>query len=421
MEFRRPLFAVSVVAASAGIVGCGVGSPATRTGASTPAGAITPTTSSGISVARAVATATTVAPSTGSTSNLTPSEQQAVDSAKQYLQTSPFSKQGLINQLDSSAGDGFSTHDATVAVNSLSVNWNAEAAADAKQYLQTSSFSCQALVQQLSSSAGSQFTAAQARYGAVRSGICGSGSTPASTSNGSASSTSGLSASETQAVDSAKQYLQVSAFSRQGLIDQLDSAAGAQFSVNDATVAVDSLRVNWNTQAARAAKQYLQTSPFSCQALIQQLSSSAGSQFTFAQAQYGAARAGICSTDAAPATTPATPQPKQGTGGPLAALRSYWADINDKEFGAAFAYLASQAGQSESQFIAGERQAGVLSAAFNGRVESETRANATVDVQSLITHDREFGCRSWTGSYQMIETSGQWQIEKAVISPTACR
>ena len=35
-----------------------------------------------------------------------------------------FSKQGLIDQLSSSAGDGYSVSDAAVAVDSLSVDWN---------------------------------------------------------------------------------------------------------------------------------------------------------------------------------------------------------------------------------------------------------------------------------------------------------
>ena len=92
----------------------------------------------------------------------------------------------------------------------------------------------------------------------------------------------------------AKQYLSTSAFSQQGLIDQLDSSAGSGYSVNDATVAVDSLTVNWNAEAVQAAKDYLQTSPFSCTDLIQQLDSSAGDQYTVAQATYGATQAGAC-------------------------------------------------------------------------------------------------------------------------------
>ena len=38
------------------------------------------------------------------------------------------------------------------------------------------------------------------------------------------------------------------------LIDQLSSEYGEQFSVEDATVAVDSLNVDWNAQAAESAR-----------------------------------------------------------------------------------------------------------------------------------------------------------------------
>ena len=93
---------------------------------------------------------------------------------------------------------------------------------------------------------------------------------------------------------SAQQYLSFTAFSRQGLIDQLSSSAGDQYSVQDATIAVDSLNVDWNAQAVKAAKDYLKLTAFSCQGLIDQLDSPYGSQFTVAQATYGAQQAGAC-------------------------------------------------------------------------------------------------------------------------------
>jgi hypothetical protein len=96
-------------------------------------------------------------------------------------------------------------------------------------------------------------------------------------------------------VASAEQYLSLDeGFSQQGLIDQLDSPDGSGYSVNDATVAVDSLNENWNAQAVLAAKNYLNTEPFSCNDLIQQLDSPDGSEFTVAQATYGATQAGDC-------------------------------------------------------------------------------------------------------------------------------
>lgn len=103
-----------------------------------------------------------------------------------------------------------------------------------------------------------------------------------------------LTAPQNNAVRSAKQYLSLQGFSRNGLIQQLSSDAGNGYEVADATAAVDSLNVDWNQQAARSAKQYLDLQGFSCKGLVQQLSSSTGSGYTVDQARYGAKQAGAC-------------------------------------------------------------------------------------------------------------------------------
>ena len=100
----------------------------------------------------------------------------------------------------------------------------------------------------------------------------------------------GLFGPQANAVRSAKQYLDLTGFSRRGLIEQLSS--GSRYNVGDATAAVDSLTVDWNEQAVRSAKQYLNLTGFSCSGLIQQLS--AGSKYTETQARYGAEHAGAC-------------------------------------------------------------------------------------------------------------------------------
>ena len=63
-----------------------------------------------------------------------------------------------------------------------------------------------------------------------------------------------LTAAQKNAVRSAEQYLSISGFSRDGLIDQLSSSAGNGYSVADATAAVDSLSVDWNENAAKSAR-----------------------------------------------------------------------------------------------------------------------------------------------------------------------
>lgn len=103
-----------------------------------------------------------------------------------------------------------------------------------------------------------------------------------------------LTGPQQNAVRSAEQYISMTGFSRDGLIDQLSSDAGEGYDRADATIAVDSLTVDWNEQAARSAKQYLEMSGFSCKGLIDQLSSSAGEKYTKSQATYGAKQAGAC-------------------------------------------------------------------------------------------------------------------------------
>lgn len=100
--------------------------------------------------------------------------------------------------------------------------------------------------------------------------------------------------SQQAAIRSAQSYLDFKGFSRQGLIDQLTSEYGDQFSVDDATFAVDSLDVDWNEQAAKTAQSYMEFKGFSCQGLIDQMTSEYGDKFTGDEARHGAESVGIC-------------------------------------------------------------------------------------------------------------------------------
>lgn len=103
----------------------------------------------------------------------------------------------------------------------------------------------------------------------------------------------GATASQAQALRAAEQYLDVQGMSRLGLIQQLSSDYGSQFSVEDATWAADNVGADWNEQAARAAESYLEVQGMSREGLIDQLSSEYGSQFTREEAEYGATQAGL--------------------------------------------------------------------------------------------------------------------------------
>lgn len=104
----------------------------------------------------------------------------------------------------------------------------------------------------------------------------------------------GLTEIQKNAVRAADEYIKIIGFSRSGLIEQLSGRLGDGYDNFDATVAVDSMNIDWNEQAVRSAKQYLSIQAFSCKGLIEQLSSVYGDKYTLSQAAYGAKQAGAC-------------------------------------------------------------------------------------------------------------------------------
>lgn len=93
--------------------------------------------------------------------------------------------------------------------------------------------------------------------------------------------------SQKNAIKKAESYLDYTAFSRSGLIKQLEFEG---FSKDDATYGVDSITANWDEQAAKKAQSYLDYSSFSRQGLIDQLKYEG---FTQAQAEYGVSQVGL--------------------------------------------------------------------------------------------------------------------------------
>lgn len=89
-------------------------------------------------------------------------------------------------------------------------------------------------------------------------------------------------AGERNALQSAKDYLNVIAFSRKGLIEQLEYEG---YSYSEAVYAVDHCGADWYDQARKCAKQYLDIMSFSKTELIEQLEYDG---FTNSEAVYGA-------------------------------------------------------------------------------------------------------------------------------------
>ncbi len=83
------------------------------------------------------------------------------------------------------------------------------------------------------------------------------------------------------ALAKAESYLNSSAFSYTGLVDQLEYSG---FSPYESTYAADNCGADWNAQALKKAKSYLSSSAFSYTGLLEQLEYSG---FTSSQAKYG--------------------------------------------------------------------------------------------------------------------------------------
>ena len=79
----------------------------------------------------------------------------------------------------------------------------------------------------------------------------------------------------------AKDYLNYTAFSYSGLVEQLKYEG---FTTEEATYAVDNCGADWNEQAAKMAQNYLDYTSFSRSGLIEQLEFEG---FTTEQAEYG--------------------------------------------------------------------------------------------------------------------------------------
>jgi hypothetical protein len=121
----------------------------------------------------APATSQPAAPAPAAPAGPTASQQQALDSAQGYLSDGQgFSRAGLIKQLTSKYGEGFSLADATWAVDHSGANWDAQAVESAKGYMSDGQgFSRAGLIDQLTSPYGEQFTYAQAVYAVNQVGL----------------------------------------------------------------------------------------------------------------------------------------------------------------------------------------------------------------------------------------------------------
>lgn len=158
-------------------LGAGTNAATTATSsATTSASASAPATPEAVSVETsapvetapsvpATSEAAPVVPAVKPTEDVSVAQKNAVRKAESYLETSSFSRSGLIDQLQF---EDFSAEDATFAVDNITVDWNEQAAKKAASYLETSSFSRQGLIDQLTFEG---FSASEAEYGVSQTGL----------------------------------------------------------------------------------------------------------------------------------------------------------------------------------------------------------------------------------------------------------
>lgn len=205
--------------------------------------------------------------------NITNAQKNAVRTAHSYLESSGFSRDGLIEQLEY---DGYTGSDATTAVDSLDMNWIKQAKKTAKSYLQDSGFSHNGLIEQLEYDGytSSDATTAVDSLNLGQSKSDKPKHSQTETVEFTPQNSADLTNPQKNAVRSAKDWIEYSAYSRNNLIETLSQSDG--YTIRDATFAVDSLDINWAKQAKKAAKDWIEYSAYSRKNLIETLSQSDG-------------------------------------------------------------------------------------------------------------------------------------------------
>ena len=193
------------------------------------------------------------------TSAAAPYSSEAFDTAASYLRYSSFSRDGLINQLEY---EGYTTEEATAAVDAQGADWSAQAVGSANSYLGFTAFSRQWLIEQLEFDG---YTNSEATFGVDAQNADWN----------------------EQASQSARHLLSFGGFSRQGLIDQLGYEG---YTNSEATFGVDAQNADWNEQASRVAQSYLDLAEFTRQELINQL---LFDEFSQSEAEYGVSAVGL--------------------------------------------------------------------------------------------------------------------------------
>ncbi len=122
----------------------------------------------------------------------------------------------------------------------------------------------------------------------------------------------------------------------------------------------------------------------------------------------------------APPPTQTGPSPSEREAHAVAAMDSYWSDIENHDFSGAYQIEEPSAGSSESEWVQAEEREGVERVAYSFEPGSLEGNEATVNVDSLQTVARKTGCYTWTGYYRLTDYGGTWKITHDGLERHSC-
>ncbi len=126
------------------------------------------------------------------------------------------------------------------------------------------------------------------------------------------------------------------------------------------------------------------------------------------------------STPATPPAAQAGPSSSEREAHSVAAVDSYWGDIENHDYSGAYQIEEPSAGSSESEWVQAEEKEGVEHVSYSFEPGSLEGNEATVNISSLQTVARKTGCYTWTGYYRLTDYSGTWKITHDGLERHSC-
>jgi serine/threonine protein kinase len=106
--------------------------------------------------------------------------------------------------------------------------------------------------------------------------------------------------------------------------------------------------------------------------------------------------------------------------GAVGVVENYWNEIKEGNYPAAWADETASEQGGESSFVHTEEEAGIESVLDQFSPGQISGGAGTVNVVELRTVDKKFGCRTWSGDYEVEKDGGRWLISKANIEHSRC-